>query len=63
MQKYRVLESIGSGTYGRVYKVQRLVDNVFLVLKQIPFGGIPASEQSEVIYVYMRLHGDRETKR
>ena len=42
---YEVLESLGSGTYGRVYKVRRRRDGVILVLKQVPMSNLTRQEQ------------------
>ena len=49
LAKFQVLENLGHGTYGRVYKCRRKTDGELLVLKQIPFDGIPVHEQEETL--------------
>ncbi|WBW71190.1 serine/threonine protein kinase, NIMA related Fin1 [Schizosaccharomyces osmophilus] len=45
---YKILECIGHGSFGRIYKVQRLSDGVLLAQKEIPFGNISRQEKQHV---------------
>ena len=37
MNRYQILEKIGRGTYGKVYKARDLVDDCFVAIKKINF--------------------------
>ena len=39
-EAYAILECLGSGTYGKVYKVRRKQDGAILVLKQVSMEGL-----------------------
>ena len=45
-----MVELVGHGTYGRVYKVRRKADGELLVLKAIPFDGLSEVEQQETLF-------------
>jgi serine/threonine protein kinase len=49
MQRFTLLDLIGQGTYGRVYRVRQKSNDEVLVLKQIPFDGMPPEEQTEIL--------------
>ena len=46
---YRIEGQLGSGTYGKVYKVRRLSDDAILVLKQVSLRNLSAREQKEAL--------------
>ena len=46
---YRIEGQLGSGTYGKVYKVRRLSDDAILVLKQVSLRNLSAREQEEAL--------------
>ena len=39
-EAYEIVECLGSGTYGKVYKVRRKADGAILVLKQVSMEGL-----------------------
>ncbi|EPY50924.1 NEK/NEK2 protein kinase Fin1 [Schizosaccharomyces cryophilus OY26] len=47
-EKYKILECIGHGSFGRIYKVQRLSDGLLLAQKEIPFGNISRQEKQHI---------------
>lgn len=47
--EYRILKSLGRGTYGKVYKVERKRDGAILVLKQIALNELTPREQQDVL--------------
>ncbi len=47
--KYSILETVGQGTYGRVYRVRNVTDGSIVILKQIPFAGTSEIEQAEIL--------------
>jgi NIMA (never in mitosis gene a)-related kinase len=49
LRGYQVIELLGQGTYGRVYKVLRKSDQQVVVLKSVPFQGMSAQEQQETL--------------
>ena len=46
MRDYEVLEKIGQGSFGVVFRVRRRVDSKIFALKQLKFRGMSAAEQA-----------------
>lgn len=47
--EYRILKTLGQGTYGKVYKVERKRDGAILVLKQVALGELTPREREDVL--------------
>jgi hypothetical protein len=52
---YEILASLGSGTYGKVFKVRRIEDGAILVMKQVPLLGLTEREQMETLNEVLRF--------
>lgn len=46
MDKYRVIGEIGKGSYGSVYKVERIADQKVLCWKEINYGHLTEKERA-----------------
>jgi NIMA (never in mitosis gene a)-related kinase len=49
MDQFDVLETIGSGAFGKVYKIRRKSDAKILVWKEIDFGKMSEKEKSQLV--------------
>jgi len=49
MENYEVLEKIGEGYFGRVYKVMYKPDKRILVWKEIDYGQLKESEKQQIV--------------
>jgi NIMA (never in mitosis gene a)-related kinase 2 len=47
--QYEVLEQLGSGTFGSVFKIRRKADDKILVWKEINFGSMTEKEKSQLV--------------
>ena len=48
IKEYIIKETLGKGSYGIVYKVQKMNTNEIYVIKQIPLRGLSEKEIDEV---------------
>ena len=46
MDKYQIIQEIGRGSYGSVYKVKKLSDNQLYCWKQINYGHLSEKERA-----------------
>lgn len=49
MDKYEVLEKIGEGTFGRVFKIRRKADNRILVWKELNYARMSEKEKQMLV--------------
>ena len=56
IKDYIIKQTLGKGTYGIVYKVQKLNTNSIYVIKQIPLSGLSEKERNEVEQEAKILH-------
>ena len=49
IEGYEILSSLGSGTYGKVFKVRRIFDGSVMVMKKVPLLGLTEKEQMETL--------------
>ena len=47
--KYEIIDTLGCGTYGKVYKVRRMSDSAVLVLKQVSLEGLSEKDMEETL--------------
>ena len=56
IKDYIIKQTLGKGTYGLVYKVQKINSNSVYVIKQIPLSGLSEKERNEVEQEAKILH-------
>ncbi|RKP12123.1 kinase-like domain-containing protein, partial [Piptocephalis cylindrospora] len=49
LDKYKIVEEIGRGSYGVIYKVQRFADNKMLVAKTVKYAHMSNRERQQVV--------------
>lgn len=47
--QYEILETLGSGSYGKVEKIRRKIDDKILVWKEINFGNMSEKEKTQLV--------------
>jgi serine/threonine protein kinase len=49
MEGFEIIDLLGRGTYGRVYRAKRKIDGAILCVKQVPLDGMNEIEQQETL--------------
>jgi NIMA (never in mitosis gene a)-related kinase 2 len=49
MDKYEVIEKIGEGSFGKIYKIRRLSDNRLLVWKELKYDKMSEKEKEMLV--------------
>ncbi len=49
MENYEILETIGTGTHGKVCKIKRKCDNKILVCKQMDYGNMQEKQKQQLV--------------
>ena len=49
MEKYEVLNQIGRGNFGKIYKIKRKVDNKILIWKELEYGQMNEKEKEQIV--------------